>query len=160
MIQRAFLQWLNENRGRFAIEIKPGRRTDAVLEFAFAGINGAIAGFLSTWEICVVANHEGECWDFLLSLETTPRRVPGGYVCDLCPPESREVFAHRSALWTFELFEPFLDWVNSELAPAKWLALEGEKKQMTRATLTQNAPDPNTSAQRRRVLSPVRLIAG
>ena len=53
MIQRAFLKWLEENRSRFAIEIKLGRRTDNVLEFTFAGINRAISGALTTWEINV-----------------------------------------------------------------------------------------------------------
>ena len=43
-IQRSFLSWLEENRTRFAIEIKLGRRTDRVLEFSFEGINNAIKG--------------------------------------------------------------------------------------------------------------------
>ena len=60
-----------------------------------------------------------------LSLEAVPKRVPGGYVCDLCPPGSRPVFPNRPSLWTAELFEPFLQWVNEGLAKAKWLALYG-----------------------------------
>ena len=57
MIQRAFLKWLEENRARFAVEIKLGRRTDNVLEFTFAGINRAISGALTTWEINVTVMH-------------------------------------------------------------------------------------------------------
>jgi hypothetical protein len=69
--------------------------------------------------------HQGACWDFLLDMDTEPRRVPGGYVCDLCPSEPRPVFPNRPALWTDHLFEPFLEWVNESLAKAKWLALYG-----------------------------------
>lgn len=135
MIQRAFLTWLEENRPRFAIEIKLGRRTDDVQEFAFVGINSAISGVLTTWEIEVFASHEDECWDFLLDVDAEPKRVPGGYVCDLCPPESRPVFPNRPALWTTELFEPFLEWVNDSLAKAKWLALYGNPDYATWARL-------------------------
>ena len=41
-IQRAFLSWLEENRGRLALDIRLGRRTDEALEFSFAGITPAI----------------------------------------------------------------------------------------------------------------------
>ena len=125
MIQRAFLSWLEQNRSRFAIEIELGRRTDTDLEFTFAGINGALIGVLTTWEISVYVIHQGENWDCILDVNAEPKRVPGGYVCKLCPPESRPVFPNRPALWTDHLFEPFLDWVNESLAKAKWLALYG-----------------------------------
>jgi hypothetical protein len=69
--------------------------------------------------------HQGDGWDFLLDLDAEPKRVPGGYVCDLCPPESRPVFPNRPALWTDHLFEQLLEWVNESLAKAKWLALYG-----------------------------------
>ena len=36
-IQRAFLSWLEDNRDRFALEIRLGTRTDRVQEFSFAG---------------------------------------------------------------------------------------------------------------------------
>lgn len=135
MIQRAFLKWLEENRARFAVEIKLGRRTDNVLEFTFAGINRAISGALTTWEINVTVMLEEECWDFLLSLDAEPKRVQGGYVCDLCPRDSRPIFPDRPSLWGAELFEPFLEWVNDNLAKAKWLALHGNPGYATWARL-------------------------
>lgn len=139
-IQRAFLNWLEENRPRFAVEIKLGRRTDTVQQFAFAGINSAISGILSTYEISVFVMRPGDCWDFLLDLDAEPKRVPGGYVCDLCPPESRSVFPNRPALWTDHLFEPFLEWVNESLAKAKWLALHGGPDYATWARLLPDDP--------------------
>jgi hypothetical protein len=47
-IQRAFLSWLEENQGRLALDVTLGKRTDAVQEFTFAGINPAISGALTT----------------------------------------------------------------------------------------------------------------
>jgi hypothetical protein len=79
--------------------------------------------------------HQGAFWDFLLDPDSEPKRVPGGYVCDLGPPESRSVFPNRPALWTDHLFEPFLEWVNETLAKAKWLALYGSPDYATWARL-------------------------
>ena len=135
MIQRAFLRWLEEKRSRFAIEIKLGRRTDTDLEFTFAGTLSALSGVLTTWEISVYVIHKDESWDCLLDVSARPKRVPNGYVCNLCPPESRPVFLSRPALWADHLFEKFLDWVNESLAKAKWLALYGSPDYGTWARL-------------------------
>ncbi len=138
-IQCAFLSWLEANRARFAVEIELGTRTDEVHEFSFAGINRAIRGALTTYEINVYALHADDCWDFLLSLEAEPRRIMGGgVVCEACLPEARRVFADRPALWADHLFEPFLEWVNDNLAKAKWLALYGDPDYATWARLLPN----------------------
>lgn len=135
-IQRAFLAWLDANNGRFAIPIRPGRRTDHLWEFSFVGVNGAIQGALTTYEINVVVEYAGEFWDFLLSLDAAPRRAAGGgYICACCPPEARRVFPNRQSLWADHLFEPLLEWVNESLALAKWLALSGEPGSATQARL-------------------------
>jgi hypothetical protein len=47
-IHRAFLSWLDANPSRFAVELEVGRRSHGALEFAFAGINGAIEGVLAS----------------------------------------------------------------------------------------------------------------
>jgi hypothetical protein len=134
-IQRAFLSWLEDNRGRLALDITLGKRTDTVQEFTFAGINPAISGALTTWEIEVWAIRDDHRWDLLLNLEAEPKRVPGGFVCDLCTLDARRVFLDRPALWTDHLFEGLLVWVNDNLARAKWLALFGSPEQASWARL-------------------------
>lgn len=122
----AFLFWLGANRDRFALEIRLGTRTDRVQQFSFAGVNRAIEGALTTYEIEVYAIHENDCWDILLSACAEPKRAHGGgFFCEACPPEARRVFADRPALWADHLFEPLLEWVNDSLGGAKWLALYG-----------------------------------
>ena len=138
-IQRAFSSWLDKNHDRFSVKIQRGRRTDRFWEFSFVGINTAIQGALTTYEINVAADYADDCWDFLLSLEAEPRQARGGGVfCDLCLPEARRVFADRPALWVDHLFEPFLEWVNDNLAKAKWLALHGDPDFATWARLLPN----------------------
>jgi hypothetical protein len=135
-IQRAFLSWLADNRDRFALEIRLGTRTDRVQEFSFARINHAITGALTTYEIEVYAIHENDCWDFLLSAYAEPKRARGGgFFCETCPPDARRLFADRPALWADHLFGPLLEWVNGELARAKWLALFGSPERATWARL-------------------------
>jgi len=144
-IQCAFLSWLEANRDRFAVEIELGTRTDRVQEFSFVGINDAIKGALTTYEINVYALHGEDCWDFLLSLEAEPRRIlGGGVVCEACLSEARPVFADRPALWADHLFEPFLEWVNDNLAKAKWLELHGGPDFATWARLL---PKDNSAEQ-------------
>ena len=134
-IQRAFLSWLEESRGRLALGIRLRTRTDEVLEFSFAGISPAISGALTPHEINVHAMHENVCWDFLLSIDALPKRARGGgFFCETCPPGAR-VFADRPALWADHLFEPLLEWVNGDLARAKWLALFGDPGRATWARL-------------------------
>ena len=80
--------------------------------------------------------HENGCWDFLLSVDGEPKRADGGgFFCETCPPGARRVFADRPALWADHLFEPLLEWVNGELARAKWLALYGDPERATWARL-------------------------
>jgi hypothetical protein len=136
-----FLSWLEDNRGRFTLDITLGKRTDTVHEFTFVGINPAISGALTTWEIEVWAILDDHRWDILLNLEAEPKRVPGGFVCDLCRPDERQVFANRAALWTDRLFDGLLVWVNDNLARAKWLALYGSPEQA-------NWPPPPPQASR------------
>lgn len=107
------------------------------------GINTAIQGVLTTYEINVAVEHAEDCWDLLLSREAEPRRArSGGVFCDSCFPEARRVFPDRPALWVDHLFELFLEWVNDNLAKAKWLALHGDPDFPTWARLLPN--DDNT----------------
>jgi hypothetical protein len=53
----------------------------------------------------------------------------------MCPADARGTFADRPGLWADHLFDPLLEWVNLNLARAKWLALYGSRKQASWARL-------------------------
>jgi hypothetical protein len=130
------LAWPDANNGRFAIPVRLGKRTGRLWEFPFDGVNGAVHGALTTYEINVVVEYADELWDFLLSLYAAPRRAAGGgYFCASCRPEARRVFPTGQSLWADHLFEPLLEWVNESLAQAKWLALSGDPGSATQARL-------------------------
>jgi hypothetical protein len=140
-IQRAFDRWYRASEARFAIKLEFIRRTDSCLTFGFQGVRRIIDVSLS-YDLSVHVTWEDTSWDMLLSLDAYPKRVPGGYACTECAPATRQTFSNREALWEYELFEPFLEWVNDKLAPADALHLYG-KGGMTMAKLTTAEPNRN-----------------
>jgi len=122
-IQRAFLKWMQENRHRFLVPVDIRHRTDQCIELDFIGYNSTISAWLSSCGMDIPVNWQGQCWDLLCSFESAPRPVTGGYHCLLYSPDDRQIFSSREALWTTEVFEFFLKWVNETLLPANWVAL-------------------------------------
>jgi hypothetical protein len=71
----------------------------------------------------------------------SPKRGRTGYFCKLCLDYFRDTnpgeeftkfFASRDGVWINDIFEPFLNWVNNDLANAKWLGLSGSRKRKGR----------------------------
>jgi hypothetical protein len=62
-------------------------------------------------------------------------RTRGGYFCELCPKDTRQIYPSRDALRTADIFEPFLDWINDDLAKAEAIVLDGEPGRWTSARL-------------------------
>ena len=122
-IYRAFLEWLHKSRHHFLVPVEIRHRTDQIIKLAFTGYHPCLAACLSGWCIDIPATWQGQCWDLLGSFEAAPRPVTSGYHCTLCSPEDRLLFDSRESLWTAEVFEPFLEWVNGKLAQSSWIAL-------------------------------------
>lgn len=120
-IQRAFLQWLQASRADWVIPVIVRKRRDCFLMCELRGVTKHIRVALS-WQILVEARLDNECWDLLACFEALPQRVPHGYVCSLCDPETRPTYHSREDLWRDEMFEPFRVWVNETLALSDWLA--------------------------------------
>ena len=59
--------------------------------------------------------------DLLASFEAEPIRGKNGYYCGLCPQEDRGSYASRDEIWRDEIFNPFLNWVNNQLATASYI---------------------------------------
>ena len=115
-IHHAFVNWLETAGSRFAVGVRVTGRAGQHIELSFDDITPALGAFLSSRELTVFVDWEGQNWDSPLSLDVTPRRCAGGYICECCKPEGRTVFPTLDALWGDHLFEPFLEWVNEELA--------------------------------------------
>ena len=124
-IHHAFVNWLETAGSRFAVGVRVTGRAGQHIELSFDDITPALGAFLSSRELTVFVDWEGQNWDSPLSLDVTPRRSGGGYICECCKPEGRTVFPTLDALRGDHLFEPFLAWVNEELAAADVIGLYG-----------------------------------
>ena len=122
-IQRAFLNWLLQNRQRFKMPVEIARRTDRKIELLFIGLHPAFSVCLNSRGFDISINLQGLTWDALYSIEVMPSPTEGGYHCKWYYPEFQQVYISREALWANEGFELLLKIVNEKLAPAKWLAL-------------------------------------
>lgn len=142
-LHRAFFHWLHDNQSRFITQLfRIIKRTDRFLEFTIPGLNPALSFGLSTWELEVHVHWQNTYWDSLDFFETFPEAVSDGYICRLCKSEGRTTYPSREALWIADVFEPFLEWVNTELIKMHWLVLYGVANESTRARLMINEPDP------------------
>lgn len=155
-IQRAFVQWLDKNQSRFLIPVRIKGIRANFLQLEFMGITREISASLRHTggtslpgydEMLVPVEWNGTTWDYLLWLDAAPLKSGDGYVCDACEPAQRIVYRDRESMWRDHLFEPFLNWVNTSLAPAKWLALHGVPDRSTSATLLMEKPEPLASEQ-------------
>jgi hypothetical protein len=162
--QREFFDWLAENEFRPKVPLVIRRRTLTDLEFGFAGFPESLRGLLSFrpvvlaeadatskpgrkaehGELTIAADWRGETWDLVLNCQAAPVRSNRGYLCRECPPDSRQVFPNRLALWADHLFEPLVCWTNQNLAGATGLALYRNESGSTWASLVPQGANPVT----------------
>ena len=138
--QRAFFDWLAGAAPRFRVPLHIEKRTDQIVYFSFLGVSRQINGRLTFDQVCewspvsersmraqnlargeieIYADWQEDCWDIIVWLDAFPVKVATGYTCHECLPEHKADFPDRESLWRDHLFEPLLDWINTELAEAK-----------------------------------------
>jgi len=125
-IQRAFESWFKKNGTRFAVPLRVTKIEGKGMELRFDNYPDCLSVWLSSNELAVHINWQGEWWDMIIDLDVWPCDARGGYKCKDClvePGESAVIFPTREALWQDHLFDPFLKWVNEKLAPARWLQI-------------------------------------
>jgi hypothetical protein len=127
-LQCEFLRWYQQNQQRFLIPLKI-KKGSTTLKFYFKGIHHVLFGQVSSYDITLFGG-KGKRWDILTDeFAAVPQKVAGGFQCQLCVEnperagESFPVYPTRRALYTAEVFEPFVTWVDTELVAARWLGL-------------------------------------
>lgn len=121
-----FREWLASARHRLLVPLQIVGRTGSTLNLRFVGINPHLFIYLHAWELGVAVVHHQKCRDLIFAIETYSQRRPRGYVCRFCRRGgicAPKIYSTQASLWRAHTFEPFLNWVNDELAPAKWLCL-------------------------------------
>lgn len=121
--QRCFLEWLGQNRARFALKPRLDDKKASRPRLFFRGITNHVKVSLGANGIFVVVMWQGEVLDILGDFDSNPQRSPQRYFSGLVLPEYRKSYFSKDALWRKEVFEPFLTWVNERLTGSNWLGM-------------------------------------
>lgn len=106
----------------------------------FVGVTPIITVLLfSNRSLVISVDKDNKFFDLITDFDVAPARVSTGYLNKLILPEHRTIYRTRTELLHNEMFEPFLDWVNKELAPAKWIHLGLIGKESSYAEFTQES---------------------
>lgn len=137
----AFFQWLQVNQCLFKtppFEIVGGNR---VVRLTIPGMHRALYFLLYSRGIALCYEWQGVSWT-LKKFEAFPVATDDGFIDELCCDECPVVYSSREMLWAARVFKPFLDWINRDLTPPRWLARKPLTKPLTEAYFLDN-PDRN-----------------
>lgn len=119
--RRVFLAWAAEHAETLGA-VLPVRRNRTGTEVRFANVNPALSFLISATSICVTVSYARRCCD-LVTFDSAPRRVIGGYEDDLAMPEYAVVYPDQHSLWEREVFDYFRRWYAKKFAAATELWL-------------------------------------
>ena len=135
----AFLDWLDAAQQRLRLPLSAQTASPSRTTLHIEGVHPAIALSLRAYgDFTVSVQFDGVCWDSWLWLDVFERRVAGGWVNDSLIEEYRVVHPTMELLWTADIFEPLLKWINEDLSRATHIALWGEVDRCTEAHLVRN----------------------
>lgn len=167
---RAFLAWLAANRHRLSIDLAFRGRTDGSMQFSFVGIIPALSVSLSRYDLSIHVTWQEEFWDCLADWDSAPMRFAWGYACTLCRDNFRHrhpddefaaVFRSKAGVWAHDIFEPFLEWVNYDLANARVLRLSSyHGATWARLVTAQNEQDERRELRTRALIDALRRPCG
>ena len=142
-MRHLFFKWLDVNYSRFAVPINATKRSKRRVDIVFTGINPVISARVSEWgeyiSLEVIASKQNFL-DFLEDFDCGAIKKDGGYICPICEAEKQRRFPDLKSLLEDHLFEPFLKWVNGELAAAQWIGI-WEQEGCCDARLIKTLPD-------------------
>lgn len=131
-IQRAFLAWFKESRGRLKLPFRITERDDDIIMLEFARSGLSVLPLLNHHGLSVALRWQGGSECLALWNEARTRLTDKGYECkQSADPEEwgPEVYVHkdirtypkREDVWRVHLFEVFLDYVNNTLTKFPWI---------------------------------------
>lgn len=124
----AFVEWLGEASGRFALPVLADTSVDGYTYLRVAGLHPAVDIVLSSdHDINVHVVRDGMLLDILASMDVfaVPADCGVGWRNSLFIPGVGQVHPTVEACWREDGFEELLRWVNDELVPATQLAVYG-----------------------------------
>ena len=153
-IHSEFYLWFGESRARFTLPVSIGRRLRQGkrlrrlerLELKVVTPGYTFRSILKSGGLVVQVYLDDELWDIIWGVDwITPKRVAGGYMYHSDASNRSFLYPSAGALWRERVFEPFLSWVNLELAKASWLAFYGTVEDATWVKLIEGEAPRNHS---------------
>jgi len=124
----AFLAWLREASGRFALPVSAHATSTSQTELHVPGLHPALDIVLQdNTDINVFVTWKDVCWDILASMDVYAELAADGFGWrnELLIPEAKRLHPTQEVCWREDGFEWLLKWFNADLAPATHLALYG-----------------------------------
>ncbi|MGA3084163.1 MAG: hypothetical protein ABSE95_05160 [Thermodesulfobacteriota bacterium] len=123
-LNRAFDKWYKRNKKRFKYRAIFIKKHWNHIELKFEGITPILVCSITQTGADIWVMYNKEIWDALADFGTfTGRTSWGDYYCNLCPPENREFFPSKQALWEKHCFEQILEWFYNNLVESRWVGL-------------------------------------
>lgn len=128
---RYFQQWYCDNQHRFAIPLFLYRHRDRGICVSVGDIPGEKMYFgiffrkKDFQDGSLFFSWGEENIDSMAWMETYPKRIDAGYICELCREFGKDlrVFPTRESLWEDHIFEVILETVNEKIAAAEHIEL-------------------------------------
>ena len=124
----AFLDWLREASGRFALPVSAHARSILETELQVPGLHPALEISLhGDTDINIFVTWKDQFWDILASMDVYAEQAAdgSGWQNDLFIPEAKRLHPTEEECWRQDGFELLLEWINTDLSSATHLALYG-----------------------------------
>ena len=121
-----FQEWLDEKQDQFPGKVSL-RKTKHGLSLKISNVAPELYFSIkgSDGGIVVWARYRGIAWDILFDTDLVEKRRGNRLYCALCV-SPRKLYASEVKFYREHDFEPFLEWINENIAPRKMLYFFGK----------------------------------
>lgn len=133
-VRHTFVRWLRHERHRLAFPPRMGRR-GRELVLRWRGLPDSVYTTLDDEALCVVVDHAVGPREVLYSQRFFARPFGDCYECGVSKGKNRTgwLWPSKAMYWMYEVFEPWMTWVNEELAKAFRRALKRRQKAVNKS---------------------------
>jgi hypothetical protein len=129
-----FADWFRQSERRFLVHLIFEEATDDAVHLLFNTGTPILAVSLTSWSLDVLVlnpDDPDDVWDILISFEAAAQCEDGRWFCGLCCDnkdrlEPLKYYSNREDLLRDHMFDPFLNWTNTNLARAAAIDLHGQ----------------------------------
>ncbi|WNB74533.1 hypothetical protein [Methylomonas koyamae] len=123
-LNHPFRQWVRNNQSRPHTQpFRAIRNSTGIIKFTIVGLHPAIEFTLGVGVLYVTVHWDHHTWSYITFGPIPLEEDDNNYFRDQVAGKFSRIYPTREPLWNEMIFEPFLEWLNTNLKPAQWLAL-------------------------------------